>query len=154
MSECVCVCVCVCEREREKERGSTPWYQEFPWTCTVALFCHYHFTLEEALQRAFSSIKRTKGSRFGNPVKLARKGFAELQGSARFQPQQVTEFPAEHMFASCSSGFALMFPGTTFKRVPASLLTSPSSDALTLVCLGSRLPGSWLYWETRAKFLN
>ena len=36
------------------------------------------------------------------------------------------------MFASCSSGFALMLPGTTFKSVPASLLTSPSSAALTL----------------------
>lgn len=64
--------------------------------------------------------------------KLARKGFAELQGSARLQPQRVTAFLAEHLFASCSSGFALMLPGTTFKSVPASLLTSPSSAALTL----------------------
>jgi hypothetical protein len=30
-------------------------------------------------------------------VKLARKGFAELQGSSMLQPQQVTAFPAEHM---------------------------------------------------------
>jgi hypothetical protein len=31
-------------------------------------------------------------------VKLDRKGFAELQGSSMLQPQQVTVFPAEHMF--------------------------------------------------------
>jgi hypothetical protein len=31
-------------------------------------------------------------------VKLARKGFVELQGSSMLQPQQVTAFPAEHMF--------------------------------------------------------
>jgi hypothetical protein len=31
-------------------------------------------------------------------VKLARKGFAELQGSPMRQPQQITAFPAEHMF--------------------------------------------------------
>jgi hypothetical protein len=55
-----------------------------------------------------------------------------MQGSARLQPQQVTAFPAEHMFASCSSGFALTLPGITFKSVPALLLTSPSSVALTL----------------------
>jgi hypothetical protein len=30
-------------------------------------------------------------------VKLARKGFAELQGSSMLQPQQVTAFPPEHM---------------------------------------------------------
>ena len=30
-------------------------------------------------------------------VKLARQGFAELQGSSILQPQQVTVFPAEHM---------------------------------------------------------
>jgi hypothetical protein len=30
-------------------------------------------------------------------VKLARKGFDELQGSSILQPQQVTAFPAEHM---------------------------------------------------------
>ncbi len=34
----------------------------------------------------------------GHLVKLARKGFAELQGSSMLQPQQVTTFPAEHMF--------------------------------------------------------
>ena len=34
----------------------------------------------------------------GHLVKLARKGFAELQGSVMLQPQQVTAFPAEHMF--------------------------------------------------------
>jgi hypothetical protein len=34
----------------------------------------------------------------GHLVKLARKGFAELQGSSMLQPQQVTAFPAEHMF--------------------------------------------------------
>jgi hypothetical protein len=45
----------------------------------------------------------------GHLIKLARKGFTELQGSSMLQPQQV------------------------------------------MVCLGSRLPGSWLYWETRAK---
>ena len=33
----------------------------------------------------------------GHLVKLARKGFAELQGSSMLQPQQVTAFPAEHM---------------------------------------------------------
>jgi hypothetical protein len=31
-------------------------------------------------------------------VKLARKGFAELQGSPMMQSQQITVFPAEHMF--------------------------------------------------------
>jgi hypothetical protein len=36
------------------------------------------------------------------------------------------------MFASCSSGFALMLPGITIKSVPALLLTSPSSAALNL----------------------
>jgi hypothetical protein len=34
----------------------------------------------------------------GHSVKLALKGFAELQGSPMLQPQQVTAFPAEHMF--------------------------------------------------------
>ena len=34
----------------------------------------------------------------GHLVKLARKGFGELQGSVMLQPQQVTVFPAEHMF--------------------------------------------------------
>ena len=34
----------------------------------------------------------------GHLVKLARKGFAELQGSSMLQPQQVKSFPAEHMF--------------------------------------------------------
>ena len=34
----------------------------------------------------------------GGLVKLQRKGFAELQGSSMLQPQQVTAFPAEHMF--------------------------------------------------------
>jgi hypothetical protein len=33
-------------------------------------------------------------------VKLARKGFAELQGSSMLQPEQVTVFPAEHMFTN------------------------------------------------------
>ena len=34
----------------------------------------------------------------GHLVKLTRKGFAELQGSVMFQPQQVTVFPTEDMF--------------------------------------------------------
>jgi hypothetical protein len=34
----------------------------------------------------------------GHLVKLARKGFTELQGSSMLQPQQVTAFPAENMF--------------------------------------------------------
>jgi hypothetical protein len=34
----------------------------------------------------------------GHLVKLDRKGFVELQGSSILQPQQVTVFPAEHMF--------------------------------------------------------
>jgi hypothetical protein len=34
----------------------------------------------------------------GHLVKLARKGFAELQGSSMLHPQHVTVFPAEHMF--------------------------------------------------------
>ena len=33
----------------------------------------------------------------GHLVKLARKGFTELQSSSMLQPQQVTVFPAEHM---------------------------------------------------------
>jgi hypothetical protein len=33
----------------------------------------------------------------GHLVNLARKGFAELQGSSMLQPQQVTVFPTEHM---------------------------------------------------------
>ena len=40
----------------------------------------------------------------GHLVKLARKDFAELQGSAMLQPQQVTAFPAEHMFAIVQFG--------------------------------------------------
>jgi hypothetical protein len=46
--------------------------------------------------------------------------------------RQVTAFPAEHMFAIVQFGFALMLPSTTFGCVPASLLSSPSSAALTL----------------------
>jgi hypothetical protein len=34
----------------------------------------------------------------GHLVKLARKGFVELQGSSMLQPYEVTEFPTEHMF--------------------------------------------------------
>ncbi len=34
----------------------------------------------------------------GHLVKLDHKGFAELQGSSKLQPQQVMVFPAEHMF--------------------------------------------------------
>jgi hypothetical protein len=37
-------------------------------------------------------------------VKLARKGFAELQGSSILQPQEVTVFPAEHMFTIVTYG--------------------------------------------------
>jgi hypothetical protein len=35
---------------------------------------------------------------FGHLVKLARKGYAELQDSSMLQPQKFTAFPAEHMF--------------------------------------------------------
>ena len=41
---------------------------------------------------------------YGHLVKLARKGFAELHGSVMLQPQQVTSFPAEHMFAIVQFG--------------------------------------------------
>ena len=34
----------------------------------------------------------------GHLVKLDRKGLDELQGSSMLQPQQVTAFPAEHMY--------------------------------------------------------
>ena len=68
----------------------------------------------------------------GHLVKLALKGFAELQGSSMLQPQQVTAFPDDKCFLSCSSAFALMLLSTTFGCVPASLLSSPSSAALTL----------------------
>jgi hypothetical protein len=40
----------------------------------------------------------------GHLVKLTCKGFAELQGSVMLQPQQVTTFPAEHMFAIVQFG--------------------------------------------------
>ena len=40
----------------------------------------------------------------GHLVKLARKGFAELQGSVMLQPEQVTPFPAEHMFVIVQFG--------------------------------------------------
>ena len=40
----------------------------------------------------------------GHLVKLSRNGFDELQGSTMFQPQQVTAFPAEHMFAIVQFG--------------------------------------------------
>jgi hypothetical protein len=40
----------------------------------------------------------------GHLVKLACKGFAELQGSAMLPPQQVTAFPAEHMFSMVKFG--------------------------------------------------
>jgi hypothetical protein len=37
-------------------------------------------------------------------VKLVCKGLPELQGSVMFQPQQVTAFPAEHMFVIVQFG--------------------------------------------------
>ena len=40
----------------------------------------------------------------GHLVKLVRKGFDELQDSVILQPQQVTAFPAEHMFAIVQFG--------------------------------------------------
>jgi hypothetical protein len=40
----------------------------------------------------------------GHLVKLARKSFAELQGSSMLQPQQVTEFPVEHVFSMVMFG--------------------------------------------------
>ena len=40
----------------------------------------------------------------GHLVKLARKGFAELQGSSMLQPQQVTAFPPEHMWTIVQFG--------------------------------------------------
>ena len=40
----------------------------------------------------------------GHLVKLDRKGFAELQVSVMIQPQQVTVFPSEHMFAIVQFG--------------------------------------------------
>jgi hypothetical protein len=40
----------------------------------------------------------------GPLVKLARKVFAELQGSAMIQPKQVTAFPDEHLFALVQFG--------------------------------------------------
>jgi hypothetical protein len=40
----------------------------------------------------------------GHLVKLARKGFAELQGSCMLQPHQVTAFPAEHTFTIVTYG--------------------------------------------------
>ena len=40
----------------------------------------------------------------GHLVKLARKGFVELQGSVILQPQQVTAFPAEYMFVIVQFG--------------------------------------------------
>ena len=40
----------------------------------------------------------------GHLVKQAHKGFAELQDSTIFQPQQVTSFPSEHMFAIVQFG--------------------------------------------------
>jgi hypothetical protein len=40
----------------------------------------------------------------GPLVKLAREGFDEQQGSVMLQPQQVTAFPAEHMFAIVQFG--------------------------------------------------
>jgi hypothetical protein len=36
----------------------------------------------------------------GHLVKLAHKGFAELQGSSILQTKQVTVFPEEHMFTT------------------------------------------------------
>jgi hypothetical protein len=84
----------------------------------------------------------------GNPVKPARKGFAELQGSARLQPQQVTEFPAEHMFAIVQfglrpdasryhiqgcAGLAAQF--AFFSRADSSvLLTAINDQATSSVC--------------------
>ncbi len=40
----------------------------------------------------------------GHLAKFSCKGFAELQGSVILQPQQVTAFPAEHMFAIVQFG--------------------------------------------------
>ena len=40
----------------------------------------------------------------GHLVKLTRKGFAELQGSVMLQPEQVTPFPAEHIYVIVQLG--------------------------------------------------
>jgi hypothetical protein len=50
----------------------------------------------------------------GHLVKLARKGFAELQGSSMLQPQQVTAFPAEHMLTIVMYGLRPTFLRTRF----------------------------------------
>jgi hypothetical protein len=50
----------------------------------------------------------------GHLVKLARKGFAELQGSSMLQPQQVTAFPAEHMLTIVMYGLRPTFLSTRF----------------------------------------
>jgi hypothetical protein len=41
---------------------------------------------------------------WGHLVKLACKGFDDLQGSVILEPQQVTAFPAEHMFTIVQFG--------------------------------------------------
>ena len=67
-------------------------------------------TIEKSLQ-FYVSVINTVHNDFeyptqacGHLVKLALKGFAELQGSCMLQPQQVTAFPTEHMFTIVQFG--------------------------------------------------
>ena len=56
----------------------------------------------------------------GHLVKLARKGFAELQGSSMLQLQQVTAFPVDHMFTIVQFGLRPNASNTTFACVRVS----------------------------------
>ena len=62
----------------------------------------------------------------GHLVKLARKGFAELQGSSRLQPQEVTAFPQSTWSRLSTSVFVLTLPSTTFVCACVSRHSSPS----------------------------
>jgi hypothetical protein len=70
---------------------------------------------------------------YGHLVKLVRKGFAELQVSSMLQPQQVTVFPAEHMFTIVRYVFDPTLLSTTFVCERAWRHSSPSSVALVQV---------------------
>jgi hypothetical protein len=68
-------------------------------------------TISAKSLQPYLSVINTVHNDFGYPppacehlVKLTRKVFAELQGSVILQPQQVTAFPAEYMFAIVQFG--------------------------------------------------
>jgi hypothetical protein len=69
----------------------------------------------------------------GHLVRLAHKGSGELRGSSMLQPQQVTAFPAEHMFIIVMFGLR---PNASKHQIRVRQLKSPSSVVLIQVSSG------------------